>query len=260
MAESNEKRPHFKPGEVIISPVTEADLISLSEGYYASFGDAWFDKIEPVSIRPSPSTQAFRFAERMKPWLREPHTRWTKATLAPTAPGYDPAHPDRVIGHAGWLGPARTAIETLNFWRKDATDVLGWREKMGWTKEYEEELWSGTDVEVYTGIFLKWDPVRGAKMEGKGGYWHLAPLWVVPEFQGRGVASLLMKDVTDIADSQTPSTPMYLEAMEAAMPIYRHFGYEDVEGEGAGFVMIRYGPPKEEGTGEKEGAEEKEAE
>jgi GNAT superfamily N-acetyltransferase len=84
-------------------------------------------------------------------------------------------------------------------------------------------------------------------------YRHLAPLWVIPEFQGRGVSSLLIRDVAEIADRETPSTPMYLEAMPAAMPIYRHFGYRDVEGEGKGFVMIRYGPPKDEGEGEVEG-------
>ncbi|KAF2493278.1 hypothetical protein BU16DRAFT_619619 [Lophium mytilinum] len=242
MAESIEKRPHFKPGEVIISPVTEADLISLAEGYYASFDPS--------------CTQAFRFAERMKPWLREPHTRWTKATLSPTSPSSDAAYPNRVIGHAGWLAPARTATETLNFWRKDASEVLGWRAKMGWTEAYEEELWSGTDVEVAMGVFEKWDRVRGELMKGRvGGYWHLAPLWVIPEFQGRGVSSLLVRDVAELADRETPSTPMYLEAMEKAMPVYRHFGYQDVEGEGAGFVMIRYGPPKEAVEEEKEKAE-----
>lgn len=32
---------------------------------------------------------------------------------------------------------------------------------------------------------------------------------------------------------------MYLEAMADAVPVYKRFGYQMVEGEGAGWVMIR---------------------
>lgn len=127
-------------------------------------------QIEPKELRPeNDALRVERFAMRMAPWISEPHTRWTKATLHPSSPDYDPSAPSRVIGHAGWLLPGRTASEILNLWRKDASDALGWRDKMGWTKAYEEELWSGTDVGVYQEQnFLLWDRVRGGYLGDKG--------------------------------------------------------------------------------------------
>ncbi|ORY15043.1 hypothetical protein BCR34DRAFT_559444 [Clohesyomyces aquaticus] len=239
-----DQRPRYKPGDVIISEVTIDDLKSLAEGYYASFPTPWFDKVEPKHLRPeNDALRAERFAIRMIPWLSEPHTRWTKATLNRSAPDYDPSAPNRVIGHAGWLLPGRTKTEILNFWRRDASDVLGWREKMGWSKAYEDELWSGTDVSAWQEpTFLRWDLVREGYLGGKG-HWHLAPLWVLPEHQHRGVASLLLRDAIERADKEDPPPPMYLEAMPDARVIYEHFGYHGVDGEGAGYVMIR-NPPK----------------
>jgi hypothetical protein len=127
-------------------------------------------KIEPSHLRPADdSIRAQRFATRMIPWLSEPHTRWTKATLSPSSPWYDPSAPDRVIGHAGWLLPGRTVSEIMNFWRKDASDALDWKTKMGWTTEYEDELWSGTDLSVYQDkMFVKWDKVREGHLGGVG--------------------------------------------------------------------------------------------
>jgi hypothetical protein len=130
----------------------------------------WFDAIEPANLRPqNDALRAERFAIRMLPWISEPHTRWTKATLHPSSPDFDPAKPGKIIGHAGWLLPGRTSSEIMNFWRRDASDALGWREKMGWSKEYEDELWSGTDLEVYQDKnFILWDEVRGEYLGGKG--------------------------------------------------------------------------------------------
>lgn len=68
---------------------------------------------------------------------------------------------------------------------------------------------------------------------------HLAPLWVVPEHQGRGVASLLLRDAIELADREDPAQLIYLEAMRDARIIYEHFGFKGVEGPGADFVMIR---------------------
>ncbi|KAF2644021.1 hypothetical protein P280DRAFT_466719 [Massarina eburnea CBS 473.64] len=237
-----EKRRRFAPGEVIISEVTKEDLKSVAEGYYASFPTPWFDKIEPKELRPAEDIRATRFATRMIPWLDEPHTRWTKATLSPSSPEYDASAPNRVIGHAGWLRPGRTKSEILNLWRRDASDLLGWREKMGWTQEFEDELWSGTDLKVcQDDSFVKWDIIREGYLSGVG-HWHLAPLWVVPEHQGRGVASLLIKDAIALADQEDPVPPMYLEAMKEARPIYAHFGYQGIEGVGRDAAMIRNPP------------------
>jgi len=43
---------------------------------------------------------------------------------------------------------------------------------MGWSKEYENELWSGTDLEDYQDKkFLVWDRVREAYVGGVG-HWY----------------------------------------------------------------------------------------
>lgn len=72
---------------------------------------------------------------------------------------------------------------------------------------------------------------------------HLAPLWVLPAHQGRGVASLLLCDGVELVDREDPILPMYLEARFAARVIYEHFRYQAVEGEGEDFAMMR-NPPK----------------
>ena len=106
------------------------------------------------------------FAERMKPWITEPYTRWTKITLSPDSPDYDPNHPNQIIGHAGWLTPGRTGSEILNFWRRDTGEKLSWTSKLGWTKKYEDNLWSGTEVNAYQSTFLEWDQIRAHYLEG----------------------------------------------------------------------------------------------
>jgi GNAT superfamily N-acetyltransferase len=68
----------------------------------------------------------------------------------------------------------------------------------------------------------------------------LAPLWVLPEYQKRGVATLLMNDVLDSADAQDPPIPVYLEALPDARPVYEHMGFVGFEGQPV--QMIRRGP------------------
>ncbi|KAF2116363.1 acyl-CoA N-acyltransferase [Lophiotrema nucula] len=253
------KSKRFLPHELLLTPATDADLLSLSQGYYNAFEESWFDFIEPHPLRPSDdSLRAFRFAERMKPWIREPHTRFTVVKLSPAASEYDAKNPDRVIGHAGWILPAHTKTSIVNFWRRDASDLLSWREKMGWTKEYEDELWSGTDVEALdTKTFAPFDKTREAYLGGVG-HWHLAPLWVVPEFQGRGVGSLLIKDGIRLAEEAEEKPVMYLEALADARPVYAHFGYEAVKGPGSANVMIKNAPEHVETMTEEEWTAEQE--
>ena len=68
----------------------------------------------------------------------------------------------------------------------------------------------------------------------------LTPLWVLPEYQKREVSTLLMKDVLDMADTQDPPIPVYLEAMPNARLIYEHLGFKGVEGKSV--QMIRRWP------------------
>jgi GNAT superfamily N-acetyltransferase len=58
----------------------------------------------------------------------------------------------------------------------------------------------------------------------------LAPLWVLPEYQGRGVSSLLLKETINLADAEDPPTALYLESMPEARKVYEHFGFEGLPG------------------------------
>jgi GNAT superfamily N-acetyltransferase len=74
---------------------------------------------------------------------------------------------------------------------------------------------------------------------------------VLPEYQHRGVASLLLRDGIELADKENPPPPMYLEATSEARIIYEHLGYRGVKGEGEGFAMIRNPPDSVETHAEK---------
>ena len=129
-------------------------------------------KGEPQHLRPADdSLRAVRFAERIRPYIHEPGTRWTIVRLSESSPRYDANRPGRVLGHAGWILPERTKNEILNFFRVDASELLGWREKMGWTKEYEDELWSGINVESRQKSSVEMEDIRRSYMEGIGHWW-----------------------------------------------------------------------------------------
>lgn len=55
---------------------------------------------------------------------------------------------------------------------------------------------------------------------------YLAPIWVLPEYKGLGVGSLLIEQVIALADEHTPSTPIYLEASAEGKPWYSKLGFE----------------------------------
>ncbi|PVI04162.1 hypothetical protein DM02DRAFT_669346 [Periconia macrospinosa] len=242
--QENGTRARYAPDEIILSEATKDDLTYLAEGYYASFDAEWHDEVEPPHLRPEnwTSLRVQRLATRMTPWFSEPNVRIVKATLSPSSSSYDATAPNRIIGQAMWLLPSRTKTEIVNFWRRDASDILGWREKMGWTKEFEDELWSSVDLTKWQDAeFLPWDRAREEYLGGIG-HWFLGPIWVLPEHQGRGLSSMLLKNASDLADKADPPEPLYLEAFPDARVVYLRHGYQPLDGVGKEFAMIRNPP------------------
>lgn len=70
----------------------------------------------------------------------------------------------------------------------------------------------------------------------------LAPIWVFPEHQGRGLASILLKNAFDIADKEDPPEPLYLEAFPDARAVYLRHGFQALNGLGKEYAMVRNPP------------------
>jgi predicted N-acetyltransferase YhbS len=71
-------------------------------------------------------------------------------------------------------------------------------------------------------------PIKGkaiwAKHDPKEPHWHLDPLAVIPEMQGQGIGSQLLKRLCALVDE--PRTPAYLETDRPEnVRLYEHFGF-----------------------------------
>lgn len=76
-------------------------------------------------------------------------------------------------------------------------------------------------------------------------HWFLGSIAVTKEYMGKGAASSLMRWGTERADAE--KMPCYLDSLDTAAPIYKHFGFEIVGmmeavsegGDFASFSMVR---------------------
>jgi GNAT superfamily N-acetyltransferase len=192
---------------------TAADAPHVAAGMYRSFPDGFWDKMEPLSIRdPDQAARERRMATRLLPTFHNPHMKFVKAVHVPS---------NQVVGIAGWAGPG---MAVHNVWRRSAVEFYGYKEIMGWSDEEVDEMWSRTSVEAWDGNFGDCDRIRKELM-GDEPHWFLAPLLTWPEFQGRGIGSMLIKWATEQADATDPPTPLYLESAPTARAIYMHHGF-----------------------------------
>lgn len=56
----------------------------------------------------------------------------------------------------------------------------------------------------------------------------LCPIWVKDEYQGFGFGRLLLEDILNRCDQQTPPTPVYLEATPTGKGLYKKLGFVEV--------------------------------
>jgi GNAT superfamily N-acetyltransferase len=141
-----------------------------------------------------------------------------------------------IIGAAAWNAPG---APIHNFWRYSAAAFYNWHEQFNWSEADFEEMWKGVDLVAWEKKMGAGDKVREEVM-GDEPHWYLAPLYTLPEFQGRGVASLLLDWAIDQADATTPYTPLYLESRPLARAVYQHKGFVPM-----GDYFLRRGPLSE---------------
>ncbi|KAF2198581.1 hypothetical protein GQ43DRAFT_443202 [Delitschia confertaspora ATCC 74209] len=216
--------------DVILSPVTADDAIAIAEGTYAAM-KRQMDNYEPEELRPAHQVRLSRFAKRMTPAFAMPHTKWTKAALK--------SNPGLIIGYCGWTTPEFG--KAFNLLRKDAATEFGWVEQQGWSQAEFDDMWAGTDVGRWQEHLILYDNLR-KELLGSEGHWFLEPLWVLPEYQGRGVGGMLVKEVIEAIDSQDRAVPVCLEASKEGKPLYERLGFISVP-ENPSF-MVRKGPPR----------------
>ncbi|KAF9699056.1 hypothetical protein EKO04_003309 [Ascochyta lentis] len=200
--------------EINIELAEEKDAYRIAEGLYTCFPESWWNKKEPLHLRPATNEiRVQRLAKRLQPSFSQPGMHWIKAVHVPTS---------TIIGAAGWAGPT---LPIHNVFRRSAMTFYGWQEKLGWSDSDIDELFAHTDEQAWSGNFAKDDDTRRGILKGEP-HWYLAPLITWPEWQGRGVGKKLLSWATEQADAQDPPTPMYLESAPTARAVYMHVGFE----------------------------------
>jgi GNAT superfamily N-acetyltransferase len=229
--------------DIRIELCTERDAEKIAQGLYLCFPSSWWEKKEPLDLRPQSEDELQiriqRMAARLTPAISDPNHSFIKAVLTATG---------EIVGIAGWTRPSNPGVH--NMFRRSAIEHYGWQSKMGWSDEELDTMWSHVSDETWNVQFGKDDETRREVMEGQP-HWYLAPLLTWPEYQGRGVGKRLMNWAIEQADKTDPITPMYLESRPSARAVYMHLGFLP-KGE---YNMLRRGPAVVRGL---EGEEEKE--
>ncbi|ORY40631.1 acyl-CoA N-acyltransferase [Leucosporidium creatinivorum] len=208
--------------DVKLEPLLESDLPAAAEGCFQAF-PSFYLPMEPEDLRPPHDIRVQRFASRLQHLLISPHTHCTKATLD-----------GKLVGITIWHKPGAPVFNLKRRLPLEGREVT----------EEEEESWKGVDQGKWEEVWGGWDKVREELMKGQP-HWYIAPLWVLPEYQGRGIGGKLLQEVVDLADQHTPSQPIYLEASQMGALMYEaKFNFKKI-GTSEYVEMARFGPRKE---------------
>jgi ribosomal protein S18 acetylase RimI-like enzyme len=117
----------------------------------------------------------------------------------------------KMEGLAAWFAPRTSDMTNLRLMRAGGISLFRYLGKdsisrMNMVSKYASEL---------------------RNLHVQGSHWHLFPIAVDPEFQGKGYSSALMRPM--LARLQEEGLPCYLETQnESNVPLYEHFGFEVV--------------------------------
>ncbi|KAL8293426.1 hypothetical protein RQP46_000127 [Phenoliferia psychrophenolica] len=204
--------------EVVLSPILPSDYTEVAEGNWDAFPTVYSAIEHPLPHAERLSTTL----HRLNKLFAHPSVFGVKATLgSPSGP---------LAGIAIWhrcekgdpifhlkrriTSPEALAAETDE-------DRAAWAAvNPGW-----EAMWS------------TWDAAR-AEIMGDTKHFLLAPLWVKPEYQGKGIGGKLLQQWLDKADEE--GYALYLEASRAGQPVYAKRGFV-VEGKSEAYPeMVRW--------------------
>ena len=100
----------------------------------------------------------------------------------------------------------------------------------------DRRAWAAVN-DGWEGMWGSWDKAREEIM-GDTPHLLLAPLWVKPEYQSRGIGSKLLQQMLDRADEDGDA--LYLEASRAGQPLYERRGFVIVGKSEAYPEMVRW--------------------
>jgi GNAT superfamily N-acetyltransferase len=223
---------------ISVVPCTPADAHQIAHGLYTCFPPEWWASKEPPTRAPTdPAARTHAMAQRILPSLSQPGLHWIKAV---TSTG-------DLAGVACWVAPG---APIHSHFRRDAIGAFAWDEKMGWSAEDVDAMWSHVDQANWSDRFKMDDQRRVDVLEGEP-HWYLAPLFTMPEFRGCGAARALLEWAIHQADAESPPTAMWLESRPDAMGLYEKVGFKRL----GQYWFLRRGPSGEdkvEGEGQKE--------
>ncbi|KAK4706063.1 hypothetical protein P7C70_g116, partial [Phenoliferia sp. Uapishka_3] len=208
------------PLEVTLSPLLESDLEEVALGNWMSFPTFYTTLEHPIA----PADRLRQTVHRLKKLLASDNTFCRKATVG-SADG-------PLAGIAMW----HFGNKVFHLKRRPMDS-----EALASETDEDREAWSGVN-ENWEPLWAKWDEIR-ADIMGEIPHYYLAPLWVKPEYQQKGVAAKLLKEVLDKADEE--GAAVYLEASRDGQPVYARRGFT-VEGKSEAYPeMVRWGTSKE---------------
>ncbi|KAH8809314.1 putative GNAT family acetyltransferase [Xylogone sp. PMI_703] len=184
---------HTSLGRVEILPVEEADALTLAEVETEAFQSA--DGRLGLALFGPPSASGHEHrAKELVASMKEPNVKLVKAVMD-----------GQIVAWAQW---------------RFYTDPLS-------PPEWEDKEFPPPANPVACNEFFKllFDK-RNAHMTGKR-FAHLNILVTLPNYQGLGLGSKLLRQGLDEADKASLSS--WLEATARGLPVYRKFGYEGVD-------------------------------
>ncbi|EOA81759.1 uncharacterized protein SETTUDRAFT_98254 [Exserohilum turcica Et28A] len=215
--EPTPQRPkqRLEDGDIRIEICTVNDADTIAQGLHACYGEESWARKEPQELRPAEPIRRQRLVQRLMPVLAHGQFTFLKAVLASTG---------ETVGAACWGHPDTKT--THDAFRRSALAHYGWQSSLGLSDTVVDQMWSGVSSDWESGLEQD-DEERARVMQGEA-HWYLALLITWPAFQGRGVASRLIRWGLQRADRGDKATPVYLKTSMKGREVYRHYGFAGV--------------------------------
>ncbi|MGF7144560.1 GNAT superfamily N-acetyltransferase [Anaerotaenia torta] len=120
-------------------------------------------------------------------------------------------------------------------------DYFSLRQCIGWDNLSQEQTIQALKKSLYDIVAIDKERVIGmGRLIGDGLYYIIADVIVIPEYQGKGIGSELIKRIVDYADRQTPAgsrASIQLIAAKGKEPFYEKMGFKQLPNEHCGAGM-----------------------